>query len=115
MTKADMEIVLQRAGERFLQVNQRIVSDNGSQFVARDFETSIRQCGVTQVRTSPHCPQSNGKIERSHQSPKSECMRLGAPLSLEDARKLVKRFGMYYNWVRLPSAIGYAVPRERQI
>jgi putative transposase len=65
------------------------LSDNGPQFVAKDFKEFIRISGMTQVRTSPYYPQSNGKIERWHKSLKGECIRPGAPLSLEDARRLV--------------------------
>jgi putative transposase len=56
-------------------VKLRIVSDNGSQFVARDFKEFIRIAGMTHVRTSPYHPQSNGKLERWPRSLKSECIR----------------------------------------
>src|SRR5215831_12991506 len=52
------------------------------------------------VRTSPYYPQSNGKIERWHKSLKSECIRPGTPLSLEDARRLVEGYVEHYNNVR---------------
>ncbi len=55
---------------------------------------------------------SNGKIERWHRSLKSECIRPGTPLSLEDARRLVARYVEHYNTVRLHSAIGYITPRD---
>jgi putative transposase len=60
----------------------------------------------------PYYPQSNGKIERWHKSLKGECIRPGTPLSLEDARRLVKRYVEHYNNVRLNSAIGYITPRD---
>lgn len=63
MTEADVETILQRAHERFPEARPRIISDNGPQFVARDFRAFIRLCGMTHVRTSPFHPQSNGKIE----------------------------------------------------
>ena len=66
---------------------------------------------MTQVRTSPFYPQSNGKIERWHQSLKFECPRPGVPLSLEDARRLVSRYVDHYNTVRLHSALGYITPQ----
>ena len=53
------------------------------QFIAKDFKEFIRISGMTHVRTSPHYPQSNGKIERWHKSLKGECIRPGTPLSLE--------------------------------
>jgi len=68
---------------------------------------------MTHVRTSPFYPQSNGKIERWHQSLKGECVRPGAPLSLDDARRLVGRYVDHYNRVRLHSAIGYVSPLDK--
>src|SRR5207302_2707919 len=113
MTEAEVELILQRAREQFPQASPRIISDNGPQFIARDFKEFIRMCGMTHVRTSPFYPQSNGKIERWHQSLKSECVRPGVPLSIDDARRLVERYVNYYNRVRLHSAIGYVTPRDK--
>src|SRR5205807_8767819 len=90
----------------------RIISDNGPQFIARDFKEFIRISGMTHVRTSPYYPQSNGKIERWHKSLKGECIRPGTPLSLEDARRLVEGYVEHYNDVRLNSAIGYITPKD---
>jgi putative transposase len=101
MTEADIEVILQRARERFPEAYPRIISDNGPQFIARDFKEFIRICGMTHVRTSPYYPQSNGKLERWHKSLKSECIRPGTPLSLEDARRLVTGYVEHYNMVRL--------------
>lgn len=67
---------------------------------------------MTHVRTSPYYPQSNGKIERWHKSLKSECIRPGTPLSLEDARRLVQGYVEHYNNMRLNSAIGYIAPQD---
>src|SRR5208283_4093662 len=61
-----------------------MISDNGPQFMARDFKEFIRVSGMTHVRTSPYYPQSNGKIERWHKSLKGECIRPGTPLSLDE-------------------------------
>src|SRR5205823_5277456 len=112
-TEAEVEIILQRARERFPQASPRIISDNGPQFIARDFKEFIRICGMTHVRTSPFYPQSNGKIERWHQSLKGECLRPGVPLSLEDARQLVGRYVDHYNRVRLHSTLGYVTPLDK--
>jgi putative transposase len=85
----------------------RVISDNGRQFIAKDFKEFIRFSGMTHVKTSPYYPQSNGKIERWHKSLKGECIRPGTPLSLEDARRLVEGYVEHYNNVRLNSAVGY--------
>ncbi|MCL5269084.1 MAG: DDE-type integrase/transposase/recombinase, partial [bacterium] len=113
MTEADVETIMQRARERFPQARPRIISDNGPQFVAKDFKEFIRICGMTHVRTSPFYPQSNGKLERYHKTVKSGCLRPRTPLSLEDARRLVADFVGYYNTIRLHSAIGYVTPQDK--
>jgi transposase InsO family protein len=89
MTEGEVEVLLERAKERFPEARPRIISDNGPQFIAKDFKEFIRLSGMTHVRTSPYYPQSNGKLERWNQSIKSECIRPGVPLSLADAKRLV--------------------------
>ena len=66
---------------------------------------------MTHVRTSPYYPQSNGKMERWNGSIKSECIRPGVPLSLDDAIRLVRQYVQVYNEQRLHSAIGYVTPK----
>ena len=113
MTETDVEIIIQRAREKFPQARPRIISDNGPQFIARDFKEYIRLMGMTHVRTAPFYPQSNGKLERWHKSLKQEVIRPKAPLSLEDARRLVGEYVSYYNTRRLHSAIGYITPKDK--
>jgi len=113
MTEADIEQIVQRAREKFPGVTPRIISDNGPQFIARDFKEFIRICGMTHARTSPYYPQSNGKLERWHRILKEDCIRPGTPLTLEDARRIVARFVEHYNSVRLHSAIGYLTPKDK--
>ncbi|MDO8631737.1 MAG: DDE-type integrase/transposase/recombinase [Phycisphaerales bacterium] len=113
MKEIDVEQILQRAREKFPGVTPRIISDNGPQFIAKDFKEFIRICGMTHVRTSPYYPQSNGKLERWHASVKGECIRPDTPLSLEDARRSVSRYVEHYNTVRLHSAIGYVTPKDK--
>ncbi len=113
MTEGEIEIIIQRGREKFPNARPRIISDNGPQFIAKDFKEYIRICGMTHVRTSPFYPQSNGKIERWHKSLKSECIRPKTPLSLEDAREIVKVFVSHYNNERLHSALGYIAPKDK--
>jgi transposase InsO family protein len=112
-TEEDVEIVLQRAREKFPGERPRIISDNGPQFVAREFKEYIRICGMTHVRTSPYYPQSNGKLERYHRTIKADCIRPGTPLTLEDAQRLVTRFVEDYNERRLHSSLDYVTPRDK--
>jgi len=113
MTEQDELVVLQRAKEKFPNETPRIISDNGSQFLAKDFKEFIRLCGMTHVKTSPYYPQSNGKLERFHGSIKGECIRPGTPISLEDAIRIVTKYVEHYNQVRLHSAIGYVAPADK--
>jgi putative transposase len=112
MTEADIEIIPQAAKEKHPQAKPRIISDNGPQFIARDFKEFIRIAGMTHVRTSPYYPQSNGKLERWHKSLKNECIRPGTPLTPEDGRRLIQQYVDHYNMVRLHSAIGFVTPAD---
>lgn len=113
LKESDVEMILQKAIERFPGVHPRIISDNGPQFVAKDFKEFIRLAQLTHVRTSPHYPQSNGKKERWYQTLKREAIRPKTPLDLEQAREVVAQFVEHYNEVRLHSAIGYVAPKDK--
>ncbi len=66
--------------EAYPQAPPRIISDRGSQFMARDFEEFIRLWQTSRVLTSPHDPQSNGKLERFHRTLKEQAIRPKTPL-----------------------------------
>ena len=91
----------------------RIITDNGPQFVSRDFKDFIRFHGMTHVRTSPYYPQSNGKLERFHGSLKRECIRPACPETLAEAQAKVERYVQAYNHERLHSGIGYVTPADK--
>lgn len=112
MTEGEIEVLLERAKERFPDARPRVISDNGPQFVAKEFKNFIRISGMTHVRTSPYYPQSNGKIERWNGTIKSECIRPGVPLSLADAKRLIEQYVAVYNEKRLHSGIGYVTPKD---
>jgi transposase InsO family protein len=113
MAETDVEIILQRAKEKYPEARPQIISDNGPQFIAKDFKEFIRISGMTHVRTSPYYPQSNGKLEGFHKTIKTECIRPGIPLSLDDARRIVEEYIQHYNTVRLHSALGYVTPADK--
>lgn len=113
MEESDISTILQRAREAYPDARPRIISDNGPQFIAKDFKEFIRTCGMTHVKTSPYYPQSNGKIERWHKTLKGDCIRVQVPLSLDDARRIVSDYTGHYNTARLHSAIGYVTPKDK--
>ena len=112
MEEIDVETIVQRAREKFPGATPRIITDNGPQFIAKDFKEFIRVAGMTHVRTSPYYPQSNGKIERWHKTVKGDCIRTKIPLSLDEARRIVADYITYYNELRLHSAVGYITPKD---
>ena len=113
MSEAEIEIIIQRALEKHPGQKPRIISDNGPQFIAKDFKEFVRIAGLTHVKTSPYYPQSNGKIERWHKSLKNDCIRPGTPLDLDQAQRLIGTYVEHYNTVRLHSAIGYITPIDK--
>lgn len=112
MKEADVELILQRSKEKYPHARPRVISDNGPQFIARDFKEYIRLAGMTHVRTSPFYPQSNGKLERYHKSIKSECIRPACAGTREEADQNIQKYVEYYNTERLHSAIGYVTPKQ---
>lgn len=113
MKTADVETILQRGREKFPGVTPRIISDNGPQFIARDFREFVRQSGMTHVRTSPYYPQSNGKIERLHKTLKVTTIRPRTPRTFDEAIALVTAFVDHYNNRRLHSAIDFVTPVDK--
>jgi transposase InsO family protein len=112
MKELDVELVIAKAIEKHPGVSPRIISDNGPQFIAKDFKEFVRVYGLTHVRTSPYYPQSNGKLERWHGSLKAECIRPSCPATREEAQKRIEKYVNHYNHVRLHSAIGYITPAD---
>jgi transposase InsO family protein len=112
MTEVDVEIVCQAALEKHPGVRPRIISDNGPQFIAKDFKAFVRFSGMTPVTTSPYYPQSNGKLERFHGTIKKECIRPTCPRTCEEAMRQISACVKHYDEVRLHSEIGYITPAE---
>jgi transposase InsO family protein len=112
MKEADVEQIIQKGKECHPGVTPRIITDNGPQFLAKDFKEFIRLSGMTHVRTSPYYPQSNGKIERWHRTLKHDAVRKQTPLSKADADRVVGNFVTHYNTERLHSALGYVTPHD---
>ncbi len=44
---------------------ESIVSDNGPQFIAKEFEHFCKSNGIEQIRVAPYHPSSNGLAERA--------------------------------------------------
>jgi transposase InsO family protein len=112
MTEADVEMIVQKARERFPEARPRIISDNGPQFVAKDFKTFVREAQMTHVRTSPYYPQSNGKAEGCIKTWRG-ALRFVNPVEPEEAKAATAKILDYYNNKRPHSAIGYIAPKDK--
>jgi len=110
MTEADIELILQRALEAHPGARPRVISDNGSQFIAGDFRRFIDLVGLTHVRTAVNYPQSNGKIERYHRTLDKGTIHA---VTADGARATIAARIDHYNNHRLHSAIGYIAPRDK--
>ena len=47
---------------------EQIVTDNGSTFTSKEFETFLQRNGIQQIRTAPYHTASNDQAERTFQT-----------------------------------------------
>ena len=83
---------------------KRVLSDNGSGYVSRAFRDYLNLVGIRHIRAAPYHPQTNGKLERYHQSIKHEVNQVPyeVPSELEVA---IAGFVDYYNNRRYHKAL----------
>jgi transposase InsO family protein len=106
------EIAVTKAKEKYPFAKPRAITDNGSQFISKDFRELTKLLEIEHTFTSPAHPQSNGKLERFHRTIKSEHVRVSAYFSYEDAKISMGRWIEYYNEKRLHSALCYLPPED---
>jgi transposase InsO family protein len=113
MSGINAEIVVAEAKELYPKAKDaRIMSDNGSQFISKDFE-ELRVClEFGHTRTSATHPQSNGKLERFNRTIKTEHVRRSAYVNYQDACIRMAHWIAYYHSERLHSAIWYLTPDD---
>jgi len=88
----------------------RIVRDNGSQFVAKEWQEVIRHFELEEIPIRVRHPESNGRIERYHRSVREEALGDSEMEGLYHARELLGDWVRYYNEERLHSALKYLRP-----
>ena len=108
-----MGFVQQAALEKIPSVHPRYITDNGKQFTGKEFQYFIALHGLAHVRTSPHYPQSNGKVERFHGTIKKECILKKALLNQDHAKIIIGSYIAFYNNQRLNSANAYITPADQ--
>jgi len=89
----------------------RLLSDNGAGYVSRAFRGYLNLVGIRHILAAPYHPQTNGKLERYHQSIKREVNQLPYELPSQLERAIAD-FVDYYNYRRYHKALGNVTPAD---
>jgi putative transposase len=88
----------------------RIVRDNGSQFMAKEWREVVRHFELEEIPIRVRHPESNGRMERYHRSVREEAFGDGEVEGFYQGRELLGEWVRYYNEERLHSALKYLRP-----
>ena len=89
----------------------RLLSDNGSSYVAADLADYLRDKGMDHVRGAPHHPQTQGKIERWHQTLKNRILLENYFLP-GDLEQQIGAFVDHYNNRRYHESLNNLTPAD---
>jgi transposase InsO family protein len=108
-----LELALKASGCAHATVVQRprLLSDNGSSYVAADLAGYLEGKGMDHVRGAPHHPQTQGKIERWHQTMKNRVLLENYFLPGDLERKIAA-FIHHYNNRRYHESLGNLTPAD---
>jgi len=117
MTAASIGDVVEQAvaftGMRHVPVEDktRLLTDNGPGYIAKVLEDYLRMQSIRHIRCSPHHPQTNGKLERFHQTLKTR-LNVLVYTSPEELKRAMGKFIRYYNHERYHEGIGNVAPAD---
>ena len=89
----------------------RLLSDNGPGYVSRAFRDYLGMVGIKHILAAPFHPQTNGKLERYHQTLKREVNQVPYELPA-DLEAAIAAFVSYYNYRRYHKALGNVTPSD---
>ena len=89
----------------------RLLSDNGPGYVSRAFRDYLGMVGIKHILATPFHPQTNGKLERYHQTLKRDVNQLPYELPA-DLEAAIVAFVSYYNYRRYHKALGNVTPSD---
>ncbi len=110
LAAAEVVNVVHPALEARAGLKPRMVRDNGSQFVAREWRQMVVHFGLVDIAIRVRHPESNGRIERYHRSVREEGLGDTEPKDLYEARQLVADWVDFYNNQRLHAGLQYLRP-----
>jgi RNA-directed DNA polymerase len=110
---ATLDLALSAAGLDPVTVRHRprLLSDNGSSYVAEDLATWLEGKGMKHIRGAPYHPQTQGKIERWHQTLKNRILLDNYYLPGELERQ-VDAFVTHYNHARYHESLDNLTPAD---
>ena len=108
-----LEMALQASGCNQANVVHKpcLLSDNGSSYIAGDLADYLDDKGMEHVRGAPNHPQTQGKIERWHQTLKNRILLENYFLP-GDLEHQLGRFVEYYNYCRYHESLGNLTPAD---
>jgi len=89
----------------------RLLSDNGSSYISGDLADWLEDHGMEHVRGAPYHPQTQGKIERWHQTLKNRILLENYYLP-GDLENQIRKFVDHYNNHRYHESIGNVTPAD---
>ena len=110
---ATLDLALSASGLDHVTVvhRPRLLSDNGSSYVAGDLARWLQDKGMEHVRGAPYHPQTQGKIERWHQTLKSRILLENYYLP-GDLERQIDAFVAHYNHVRYHESLDNLTPAD---
>src|SRR5271154_6316555 len=117
MCASDVTATLERAlaasglDSATLVQRPRLLSDNGASYVAGDLADWLEDNGMQHVRGAPYHPQTQGKIERWHQTLKNRILLYNYYLP-GDLEQQIGAFVEHYNHVRYHESIDNVTPAD---
>lgn len=92
---------------------ERVMSDNGSNYVSLDFRAACDALGARHIRTKPYCPKTNGKAERFIQTLLREWAYALPYSNSDDRKRALPRWTRFYNRHRPHAGLHGRTPREK--
>src|SRR5271163_4052455 len=110
---ATLDLALAASGlDRAIVMHRpRLLSDNGSSYVASDLAAWLEDKNMEHVRGAPYHPQTQGKIERWHQTLKNRIL-LDNYYQPGDLEQQINAFVEHYNHVRYHESIDNLTPAD---
>ena len=88
-----------------------LLSDNGSGYVSRGFRDYLHLVGINHILAAPYHPQTNGKLERYHQTIKQVVKQVPYDVP-SDLGTAIAAFVSYYNYRRYHKVLSNVTPAD---